>query len=82
MYSFKTSGTCSKEIFFNIKDNKIADISYDGGCVGNLLVLGDLLNGMEIDDVIQKLEGVKCKNRDTSCPDQLAKALKIYKNTK
>ena len=82
MYSFKTSGTCSKEIFFNIQDNKITDISYDGGCVGNLIVLGDLLNGMEIDDVIEKLEGVKCKNRDTSCPDQLAKALKIYKKTK
>lgn len=80
MYLYKTNGTCSKQITFEVNSNhKISNISYEGGCEGNLIVLSKLLEGMHIDDVIQKIEGIKCSNRTTSCPDQLAKALKIYK---
>lgn len=80
MYLYKTNGTCSKQVTFEVDlNNKISNISYEGGCEGNLIVLSKLLEGMDIDEVIEKIEGIKCSNRNTSCPDQLAKALKIYK---
>ncbi len=80
MYLFKTKGTCSKQITFVVNsEKKVKNISYEGGCTGNLKILSELLDGMEVDQVIKKLEGTKCKNKNTSCPDQLAKALKIYK---
>lgn len=80
MYLFKTHGTCSKQITFEVdSQNKVRNIAYEGGCSGNLKILGQLLEGKTVDEVINRLEGLKCDNRDTSCPDQLARALRIYK---
>ncbi|MDD5794005.1 TIGR03905 family TSCPD domain-containing protein [Clostridium sp. HCP1S3_B4] len=76
MYKYKTKGTCSTEIDFEIEDNKIKNISFKGGCNGNLQGISSLVIGMNVNDVIEKLEGTNCNGRGTSCPDQLAKALK------
>ena len=78
MKNFKTSGVCTKEINFSIDSGIIKKVSFTGGCNGNLKGMGLLLEGMKVEDVISKLEGTKCGPRDTSCPDQLAKALKEY----
>lgn len=79
MNIYKTKGTCSREIDFDIKDNKIENISFIGGCNGNLQGISALVKGMDIDEAISKLQGIKCGIKNTSCPDQLAEALKEYK---
>lgn len=76
---FKTSGTCCTEINFEIENNRLTSINFLGGCNGNLKGISNLVLGMDIDDVITKLEGTLCGFKSTSCPDQLAKALKEYK---
>lgn len=73
---FKTSGVCSRFIRFDINSNKISNVEFVGGCPGNAKGLAILLEGMEVSDAIAKLDGIKCGNRSTSCPDQMAKALK------
>ena len=78
MKNFRTSGVCAKEINFSIDSGIIQKVSFIGGCNGNLKGMGLLLEGMKVEDVISKLEGTKCRPRETSCPDQLAKALKEY----
>lgn len=80
VHEYKTRGTCSAKIDFEIEDNKLKNVVYYGGCNGNLKGISSLLEGMNIDDVISKLEGVTCGMKKTSCPDQLAQALKAYKN--
>ena len=75
-YEYKTSGTCSQKIFFDIEDGKVKNVQFLGGCNGNLKGIGKLVEGMDIDEVITRLEGVKCGMKSTSCPDQLARALK------
>ena len=77
-----TKGTCSTEINFEIENDKITEISFTGGCSGNLQGICSLVKGMNIDDVISKLEGIKCGYKSTSCPDQLAKALKELKGSR
>lgn len=79
MYQYKTKGTCSREIFFDIEDGKVKNVRFIGGCNGNLQGIGLLVEGMDVDEVIAKLEGVSCGGRPTSCPDQLAQALKAAK---
>ena len=79
MYTYKTHGTCSQEIQFEIKDNKMVDLKLVRGCAGNTQGVAKLAIGMDIDDVIARLKGVQCRN-GTSCPDQLARALMEYKN--
>jgi len=76
---FKTFGTCSREINFDVVDGKLTNVSFLGGCNGNLQGIGKLVEGMDIDEVIARVEGIKCGARQTSCPDQLAQALKKYK---
>jgi len=77
---YKTKGVCSSEINFEVSaDNKITDISFVGGCNGNLSGISKLVTGMDIDEVIKTLEGTRCGFKNTSCPDQLAQALKYYK---
>lgn len=78
--TYKTSGVCSKKIDFEITDGKIHNVSFTGGCHGNLQGIGRLVEGMEVDEVISRLEGIRCGFKNTSCPDQLAKALKSLKN--
>ena len=76
---FKTFGTCSREINFDVVDGKLTNVSFVGGCNGNLQGIGKLVEGMDIDEVIARVEGIKCGARQTSCPDQLAAALKQFK---
>lgn len=76
-----TSGVCAKEINFEIEDNKLKNVSYVAGCNGNLKALSTLVEGLEIEHVISKLQGITCKQNSTSCADQLAKALIEYKNS-
>ena len=76
---YKTQGTCSREIHFDVENNKLKNVSFVGGCNGNLKGIGLLVEGMDIDEVIKRVEGVSCNGRPTSCPDQLARALKQYK---
>ena len=79
MYQYNTQGVCSKCIYFDIEDGKLSNVSYLGGCNGNLKGISSLVEGMDIDEVIRRLEGTTCGSKKTSCPDQLAKALKAYK---
>lgn len=75
-YTYKTQGTCAREITFEVEDGKVKNVSFFGGCNGNLKGIGSLVEGMEVEEVIKRLEGLKCGFKPTSCPDQLAKALK------
>ena len=79
MYEYKTKGTCSQMIYFDVKDNKLTDVRFMGGCNGNLKGIGALVEGMDIDDAISRMEGITCGFKKTSCPDQLAQALKEAK---
>ncbi len=76
---YVTLGVCSKEINFDVVENKIKNVSFIGGCDGNLLGISSLIEGMDINEVISRLKGIQCGSKDTSCPDQLARALEIYK---
>ena len=78
-YEYKTQGVCSQRIFFEIEDNKRKHVQFIGGCNGNLKGIASLVEGMDIDDVIARVEGTTCGMKRTSCPDQLAQALKEAK---
>ena len=78
-YEYKTAGVCSQHISFEVEDNKVKNVKFFGGCNGNLKGIAALVEGMDIDDVIARVEGVKCGMKATSCPDQLAQALKTAK---
>ena len=79
--SYLTKGTCSKQIDINVNDNQIIEnVKFTGGCSGNTQGVAALVSGMSVDEAIKRLEGIKCGPRSTSCPDQLALALKEYKN--
>lgn len=75
---YKTSGTCSRAIEFDVINNKVYNVKFVGGCMGNTQGISKLVEGMHIDDVITRLSGTLCR-AGTSCPDQLAKALIEYK---
>lgn len=75
-YEYKTSGTCSQRIFFEIEDGILKNVQFIGGCNGNLKGICSLVEGMAVTDVIAKTEGIRCGMKSTSCPDQLATALK------
>ena len=79
--SYTTKGTCSRQIDIVLDDNGIiTEVRFTGGCSGNTQGVSALVVGMHIDEAIKRLEGIKCGPRPTSCPDQLATALKNYKN--
>ncbi|MBQ3541740.1 MAG: TIGR03905 family TSCPD domain-containing protein [Oscillospiraceae bacterium] len=78
-FEYKTKGTCSQYINFEIEDGKLKNVQYIGGCNGNLKGISSLVEGMDIDEVIARLEGTTCGMKNTSCPDQLATALKEAK---
>ena len=75
-YKYRTSGTCAREIIFEIEDNKVHNVKFVGGCMGNTTGVSALCEGRDVNEVIKTLEGIKCGFKGTSCPDQLAKALK------
>ncbi len=79
-YEYKTQGTCSQRIFFEIEDGILKNVEFLGGCNGNLKGISTLVEGMEVDEVIRRVEGIHCGMKSTSCPDQLAQALKKAKN--
>ena len=79
-YEYQTKGTCSRSILFDIENGKVTNVQFIGGCNGNLKGIGALVEGMNIDEVIKRVEGVTCGMKSTSCPDQLAQALKSAKN--
>ena len=75
-YSYRPRGVCSQEMDFEIEDGVVRNLRVLGGCSGNLQGIARLVEGMPVDEVIKRLEGVRCGFKPTSCPDQLAKALK------
>ena len=75
-FKYRTSGTCARSIEFEIDGGKVKNVRFEGGCNGNLKGIGSIVEGMNAEDVIAKLEGIRCGFKSTSCPDQLAKALK------
>lgn len=77
-YRYKPSGVCSREFVFDIKDDIIQSMDVVGGCSGNLQGISNLLVGMNINDVVKKVRGVKCGIKNTSCPDQIALALQKF----
>ena len=76
---YKTKGVCSQEITFDVQDNKLTNVQFVGGCAGNPQGVARLVEGMEVDEAIRRLDGIQCGPRPTSCPDQLARALKQFK---
>ena len=75
-YHYKTKGTCSQMISFEIEDGLLKNVQFLGGCNGNLKGIASLVEGMDVQTVISRLKGTKCGMKSTSCPDQLATALK------
>ena len=73
---YRPKGVCSHHIHFDIVDNKVTNVSYKGGCNGNLQGISRLIDGMDVDEAISRIEGIRCGFKSTSCPDQLAQALK------
>ncbi|MDP4144306.1 MAG: TIGR03905 family TSCPD domain-containing protein [Bacillota bacterium] len=78
MHNYKTKGVCSREISFEIVDNKVSKVQFLGGCNGNLQGISRLVEGMDIQEAISRLKDIDCGGRGTSCPDQLAKALEQF----
>ena len=74
--SYKTKGVCSRNIKIEVEDGIVKKVKFDGGCNGNTQGISALVEGMKVEDVIKRLEGIKCGFKSTSCPDQLAEALK------
>ena len=75
-YEYKTKGTCSQRIFFDVEEGKVKNVQFVGGCNGTLKGIAALVEGMSVEEVISRVEGIRCGMKATSCPDQLAKALK------
>lgn len=79
-YEFTPRGVCSRKMEITIDNGKVTDLKVIGGCDGNLHGISALVKGMTVDEVINRLEGIDCRGKGTSCPDQLACALKEYKS--
>lgn len=75
-YTYRTKGTCSQGIQFEIIDNKVHNVQFIGGCSGNTQGVSRLIEGMDVKEAISRIEGIQCGPRPTSCPDQLSIALK------
>ncbi len=80
-YSYKTKGVCSKGIQFAVEKGVLAKVRFESGCDGNLQGISRLVEGMTVAEVIQRLQGIRCNGKNTSCPDQLARALKAVSDT-
>lgn len=78
-FTYKTNGVCSRSIDIEIEDGKVKKVSFMGGCNGNLKGISELVRGMSTEEVISRLENIKCGFKQTSCPAQLAEALKSCK---
>lgn len=76
VYKYRTRGTCSRSIEIELNDGVVGNVKFEGGCNGNLKGIASLVNGMKAQDVIERCSGIRCGFKSTSCPDQLANALK------
>ena len=76
---YRTRGICASRVRFDVEDGKVKNVDFYGGCDGNHSGIAALIEGMDVDEAINRLSGIKCGPRSTSCPDQLAQALKEYK---
>ena len=76
IYRYETKGTCSKAIELDVENGIVRDVKFVGGCNGNLQGIGALVKGMRTEDVVERLKGIQCGMKGTSCPDQLSKALR------
>ena len=79
-FTYRTKGVCSREIVLSIEDGIVRKVSFKAGCDGNLSGISRLVEGLSVDTVIEKLKGIDCEGKGTSCPDQLSIALREYKN--
>lgn len=77
--SYKPSGVCVKEIKLDVEDNILKSVEFVGGCPGNLALLKKLIEGKDIDEIIEKIDGVRCGDKQTSCSMQLCNALRMFK---
>ena len=75
-YTYKTKGVCARGIEFDIVDSKVTNIRFHGGCAGNTQGVAALAEGMSVEELTERLSGIRCGFKSTSCPDQLAKAVK------
>ena len=75
-YSYRTKGTCARTITFDLENGVVSNIQFEGGCNGNLKGISALAEGKDAEDIIETLEGIRCGFKATSCPDQLATAIK------
>ena len=75
-YTYKTQGTCSRAIEFELEDGRVRNVRFEGGCHGNTQGISILVEGMKAEEVVEKLGGIRCGFKPTSCPDQLSKALR------
>ncbi|MBO4901236.1 MAG: TIGR03905 family TSCPD domain-containing protein [Lachnospiraceae bacterium] len=76
-HTYRTRGTCSKQITFDLNDGIVSNVSFVGGCNGNLQGVGRLVEGQKAEELVAKLKGINCGGKGTSCPDQLARAIEI-----
>ena len=74
-YEYRTRGTCSQKVCFNLEGNIVSDVEVIGGCNGNLKGICTLIDGMTVEEIYRKLAGIRCQLKPTSCPDQIAKAV-------
>lgn len=79
-FEYKTKGVCSRKITFDVIDDQVKNVKFEGGCNGNAKGVSALVDGMNIDEAISRMKGIKCGMKSTSCPDQLAQALELAKN--
>ena len=77
---YTTKGVCSRSIEFDVVDNKVTGVKFEGGCSGNTQGVAALVEGMDVNEAIKRMKGIKCGFKPTSCPDQLALALLAYKD--
>ena len=82
VFQFKPQGVCCQLMQISVNDGIVEDAQFMGGCHGNLQGIGKLVKGMPVDEVISRLQGIKCGSKPTSCPDQLCRAIDALKNTK
>lgn len=78
-YEYTPRGVCSRKMIFEVENGVITDLKVEGGCSGNLQGISSLVKGMKVDEVIEKLSGIRCGSKSTSCPAQFAEALKQVK---
>ena len=78
-FAYRPRGVCSRLMEFEVEDDRVVSVSVTGGCDGNLKGISSLLQGMPVDEVISQLEGIRCGGKPTSCPDQIARALKAWR---